>query len=116
MTRETANAVVGDHRYVLVDEYQDTNYIQEQILLKLAGAQQEPVRGRRRRPESLPFSEAQPCGTSSSSRSGFPDCTIVKLTTNYRSHRAVVERYDRWMGVGRLVQPEWSSIPLRQDD
>ena len=33
--RSTADAVTSDLRYVLVDEYQDTNYIQEQILLKL---------------------------------------------------------------------------------
>jgi DNA helicase-2/ATP-dependent DNA helicase PcrA len=26
-----------------------------------------------------------------------PGCATVKLTTNYRSHRAIVERYDRWM-------------------
>ena len=31
----TADAVASDLRYVLVDEYQDTNYIQEQLLLKL---------------------------------------------------------------------------------
>ena len=31
----TADAVTRDLRYVLVDEYQDTNYIQEQLLLKL---------------------------------------------------------------------------------
>ena len=24
-------------------------------------------------------------------------CPTVKLTTNYRSHQAIVERYDRWM-------------------
>lgn len=33
--RATAEAVTRDVRYVLVDEYQDTNYIQEQLLLKL---------------------------------------------------------------------------------
>ena len=31
------------------------------------------------------------------------DCTTVKLTTNYRSHRSIVERYDRWM-----ASADWS--------
>jgi len=31
----TAEAVTRDLRYVLVDEYQDTNYVQEQLLLRL---------------------------------------------------------------------------------
>jgi DNA helicase-2/ATP-dependent DNA helicase PcrA len=33
--RSTADAVTRDLCYVLVDEYQDTNYIQERLLLKL---------------------------------------------------------------------------------
>ena len=44
----TADAVTNDLRYVLVDEYQDTNYIQEQLLLKLTEKTQNLcVRGRR---------------------------------------------------------------------
>ena len=31
------------------------------------------------------------------------DCTTIALTTNYRSHRAIVERYDRWM-----ASADWS--------
>lgn len=34
----TAQAITKSIRYVLVDEYQDTNYIQEQILLRLSAA------------------------------------------------------------------------------
>jgi DNA helicase-2/ATP-dependent DNA helicase PcrA len=34
----------------------------------------------------------------------WPDCATVKLTTNYRSHRAIVERYDRWM-----ASTDWSN-------
>ena len=32
---ERAEAIKSEIGYVLVDEYQDTNYLQEQILLKL---------------------------------------------------------------------------------
>src|SRR5260221_557639 len=33
--QEHKHALAGEIRYVLVDEYQDTNYVQEQLLLKL---------------------------------------------------------------------------------
>ena len=42
-----------------------------------------------------------------------PGCASVKLTTNYRSHRAIVERYDRWM-----ASADWSNprgAPFRYD-
>src|SRR5262249_40740947 len=35
---EIGATVAGRFRYVLVDEYQDTNYVQEQVLTKLASA------------------------------------------------------------------------------
>jgi len=43
---ETAAAVTQDLRYVLVDEYQDTNTIQEQLLLKLTQGCSQHLRGR----------------------------------------------------------------------
>ena len=42
-----------------------------------------------------------------------PGCTTIKLTTNYRSHRAIVERYDRWM-----AWADWSNsegVSFRHD-
>lgn len=98
-----AGAVTGDIRYVLVDEYQDTNYIQEQILLKLTessrnlcvvGDEDQSLyrfRGATVR-NILEFSQRM------------PGCKIVKLTTNYRSHKNIVDRYDRWM-----ASIEWSN-------
>ena len=92
----TADGVTRDLRYVLVAEYQDTNYIQEQLLLKLTeksrnlcvvGDEDQSLyrfRGATVR-NILEFPQRM------------PGCAIVKLTTNYRSHRAIVERYDRWM-------------------
>ena len=89
-------------RYLLVDEYQDTNHVQEQLLLKLAGTDPNlcvvgdedqslyRFRGATVR-NILEFSKR------------VADCTIVKLTTNNRSHRAIVERYDRWM-----ASADWS--------
>jgi DNA helicase-2/ATP-dependent DNA helicase PcrA len=99
----TADAVTRDLRYVLVDEYQDTNYIQEQLLLKLTeknrnlcvvGDEDQGLyrfRGATVR-NILEFPQRM------------PGCGVVKLTTNYRSHRAIVERYDRWM-----ASADWSN-------
>jgi DNA helicase-2/ATP-dependent DNA helicase PcrA len=99
----TADAVTRDLRYVLVDEYQDTNYIQEQLLLKLTeksrnlcvvGDEDQSLyrfRGATVR-NILEFPQRM------------PGCATVKLTTNYRSHRAIVDRYDRWM-----ASADWSN-------
>lgn len=83
-------------KYVIVDEYQDTNYVQEQILIKLTentknlfvvGDEDQSLYRFR--------------GASVQNILEFPqrmsNCKIVKLETNYRSHRYIVERYDRWM-------------------
>ena len=98
-----ADAVSPDLLYLLVDEYQDTNYVQEQLLLKLAGTDRNlcvvgdedqslyRFRGATVR-NILEFPQRD------------PDCEIVKLTTNYRSHRAIVERYNRWM-----ASADWSN-------
>jgi DNA helicase-2/ATP-dependent DNA helicase PcrA len=37
-------------------------------------------------------------------------CVTVKLTTNYRSHRAIVERYDRWMGSADWSNPQGAAF------
>ncbi len=99
-------------KYVLVDEYQDTNYVQEQLLLKLTektrnlcvvGDEDQGLyrfRGATVR-NILEFPQRM------------PDCEIVKLTTNYRSHRTIVERYDRWMASADWANP--SGTPFRYD-
>ena len=93
----TADVASPGYRYLLVDEYQDTNQVQEALLLKLAGAccnlcvvgdeDQSLYRFR---------------GATVRNILEFPqrvsNCATVMLTTNYRSHHAIVERYDRWMG------------------
>ena len=109
---EPANAVIGDHRFVLVDEYQDTNYIQEQLLLKLVGSS---------RNLCVVGDEDQSLyrfrGATVRNILEFPqrltDCATVKLTTNYRSHRAVVERYDRWMASADWSNP--NGVSFRYD-
>jgi len=112
MDPELGNAVTREIEHVLVDEYQDTNYVQERLLLKLTertrnlcvvGDEDQSLyrfRGATVR-NILEFPQR------------IPGCAIVKLTTNYRSHRTIVERYDRWM-----ASADWSNgggIPFRHD-
>jgi DNA helicase-2/ATP-dependent DNA helicase PcrA len=33
-------------------------------------------------------------------------CKIIRLTTNYRSHRRIIERYDRWMASADWSNPQ----------
>ena len=98
-----AEAVDHDLRFVLVDEYQDTNYIQEQLFFKLTKTS---------RNLCVVGDEDQSLyrfrGATVRNILEFPErvstCSTVKLTTNYRSHRAIVERYDRWM-----ASADWSN-------
>ena len=85
-------------RYILVDEYQDTNYIQEQLVFLIAGEQQNicvvgdddqgmyRFRGATIR-NILEFPSHFPEGV----------CQKVYLETNYRSAPGIIELYNRWM-------------------
>lgn len=85
-------------QYLMVDEYQDTNTIQERILFKLAepdfnlcvvGDDDQGLyrfRGATIR-NILEFPQNFPDGA----------CQQVKLTTNYRSHPDIIEFYNHWM-------------------
>ena len=85
-------------QYLMVDEYQDTNTIQERILFKLAepdfnlcvvGDDDQGLyrfRGATIR-NILEFPQNFPEGA----------CQQVKLTTNYRSHPDIIECYNQWM-------------------
>jgi len=99
----TGEALTRDLKYVLVDEYQDTNCVQERLLMKLTettrnlcvvGDEDQSLyrfRGATVR-NILEFPQRM------------PGSTVVKLITNYRSHRSIVERYDQWM-----ASADWSN-------
>ena len=85
-------------QYLMVDEYQDTNTIQERILFKLAepdynlcvvGDDDQGLyrfRGATIR-NILEFPQQFPDGA----------CQQVRLTTNYRSHPDIINFYNEWM-------------------
>lgn len=85
-------------RYLMIDEYQDTNTVQEKILLKLAAGHSNlcvvgdddqglyRFRGATIR-NILEFPKNFPSGA----------CKTVRLTTNYRSHPSIIRFYNEWM-------------------
>ncbi len=82
--------------YVLVDEYQDTNYIQEQILIKLASATRNIcVVGDE--DQSLYRFRGATVQNIHEFRDNFPECKQIYLTMNYRSHPKIINVYNRWI-------------------
>jgi len=106
---DISDQVRDEVRYVMVDEYQDTNYIQERLLFRLAAPQNNlcavgdddqslyRFRGATVR-NILEFSQH------------FDDCPQVWLTVNYRSHRRIIEAYD-----GFMAGCDWSNPGSRFD-
>jgi DNA helicase-2/ATP-dependent DNA helicase PcrA len=91
------NATITDSiHYVMVDEFQDTNYVQEQIVERLSarsgnlcvvGDEDQALyrfRGATVR-NILEFPVHH------------PDASVIRLTTNYRSHCQIIDAYDSWM-------------------
>jgi ATP-dependent DNA helicase UvrD/PcrA len=109
---EQGRSLACDIRYVLVDEYQDTNYVQEQLLLKLTErARNLCVVGDE--DQSLYRFRGATVRNILEFPTRFPDCTVFKLTTNYRSHKSITQKYDQWM-----ASADWSNprgVPFRYD-
>lgn len=85
-------------RYIMIDEYQDTNFIQEQIVFLLGGEHQNicvvgdddqglyRFRGATIR-NILEFPRKFPDGM----------CKVIPLVINYRSNSDIVDFYNKWM-------------------
>jgi DNA helicase-2/ATP-dependent DNA helicase PcrA len=94
--KEIGASIAGKIRYILVDEYQDTNYIQERLLLRLA------------KPENnicVVGDEDQSLyrfrGATVRNILEFPlhfkKCKVTPLVINYRSHEVIVAAYNKFM-------------------
>ena len=99
-----ADPISAGIRYLICDEYQDTSYVQEHILLRLCrdhgnicvvGDDDQSIYRFR--------------GASVRNLLEFPghfsSCHTVELNVNYRSHPAIVDFYDRWMATAA----DWSN-------
>jgi DNA helicase-2/ATP-dependent DNA helicase PcrA len=88
--------VLNSVKYVMVDEYQDTNFVQEQLVLKLASASNNIC---------VVGDEDQSLyrfrGATVRNILEFPNrvkgCHEVTLNVNYRSHQKIVRAYDDYM-------------------
>ena len=91
-------------KYIMVDEYQDTNTIQEKIILLLANKNNNLC---------VVGDDDQGLyrfrGATIRNILEFPlnftkgECKQVTLTTNYRSHPEIIDLYNKWMG-----EMDWS--------
>ena len=108
--KTVSDAVTRTIRYVFVDEYQDTNYVQEQLLLKLSsGTGNICVVGDE--DQSLYRFRGATVRNILEFTQRVHECAVVILTTNYRSHPDIIRRYDRWM-----ASADWSNrggVPFR---
>lgn len=85
-------------RYIMIDEYQDTNYIQEQIVFLLGG---------QRKNICVVGDDDQGLyrfrGATIRNILEFPDkfsegaCKVIPLNINYRSNSDIVDFYNKWM-------------------
>lgn len=95
---EVLSSIQDQIRYLMVDEYQDTNYIQEQLVFLLSGKTKnicvvgDDDQGMYR------FR-----GATIRNILEFPlkfrenECKVIRLDTNYRSEPGIIDFYNRWM-------------------
>ena len=93
---EIGGQVQGEVRYVMVDEYQDTNYIQEQLLLKLAQPQSNLCVVGDDDQSLYRFRGATVRNILEFGRH-FSPCPQVRLAVNYRSHQRIIAAYNRFV-------------------
>lgn len=83
-------------KYIMVDEYQDTNYVQEQIILTWGG----PINNIcvvGDEDQSLYRFRGATIRNIIEFPSNFNNCKEVPLLTNYRSHKHIIERYNSFI-------------------
>jgi len=96
---EVLNDLQTKIRYFMIDEYQDTNTIQEKILLLLA-APDNRICVVGDDDQSLYRFRGATVRNILEFRKNFAsgECEKVELVTNYRSHPKIIDFYNEWMG------------------
>lgn len=83
-------------KYVMVDEYQDTNFVQEQLVFALSSSTNNLcVVGDE--DQSLYRFRGATVRNILEFPNRLPNCQQVTLSVNYRSHKAIVDAYDEYM-------------------
>lgn len=109
--REVKAKIKQNVRYIMVDEYQDTNYIQEQIILTLAEPKNNIcVVGDE--DQSLYRFRGATVRNILEFKTHFKNCLQIPLTTNYRSHKRIIDKYNQFMKSIDWSNPE-GDVPFR---
>lgn len=88
----------GKVKYIMVDEYQDTNYVQEQIALMIAGDGKNICAAGDDDQSIYRFRGAEVRNILEfSGRFGKNECRIVRLMLNYRSRPGIIDFFTSWM-------------------
>ncbi len=101
-------------KYFLIDEYQDTNHIQEKILLMLSGENNNIcVVGDD--DQGLYRFRGASVGNIINFKDNFANgkCHEVELKYNYRSNKDIIDFYNRWMNMDNLIN--WNGYRLKKN-
>ena len=109
---DVAAEISGGIRYLMCDEYQDTSHVQERILRRLSEAHGNLCVVGDGDQNLYRFRGATVRNIMGFSRR-FPDCRVVELTVNYRSHPDIVRAYDGWMGSADWSNPDPAGASFR---
>lgn len=97
--KEIGKKLRQKYKYIMVDEYQDTNYVQEQIMIELAKPQNNIcVVGDD--DQSLYRFRGATVRNIIEFEKHFNRCSKVKLEINYRSHPQIIDAYNDFMSQG----------------
>lgn len=86
-------------KYIMVDEYQDTNTIQEKILFKMVDPEKNNICVVGDDDQGLYRFRGATIRNILEFQSNFKkgECGLVKLEVNYRSHPGIIDFYSEWM-------------------
>ena len=96
---ELLEEIRGKIKYMMIDEYQDTNTIQEEILFKIMNPEHKNICVVGDEDQSLYRFRGATVRNILEFQDNFADgeCKIKTLETNYRSHPGIINFYNRWM-------------------
>ena len=107
-----AKRLGADIHHLLVDEYQDTNFAQQEIIFQLAEVHRNICVVGDEDQLLYRFRGANPDGFVAFQQR-FPDAATHSLTANYRSHRQIVDLCNRWIGCFDWSNPHPGGTPFR---
>lgn len=114
MDKTTNAKITGSIKYLLIDEYQDTNFIQEQIALTLVNPHNNiTVVGDE--DQALYRFRGATVRNILEFETHFKNCKRIKLLENFRSHKTIIDRYNIFMNNIDWSNPK-GKIPFRYPD